>query len=115
MRPVLLLALLLGGCGSAATGATGLEIVVRYDDAAVRELSVTGEAMRAFGPYIVSSSTLPSGGVVSIRLDPSDVHCTVCAQARDAGGRVVQTGCATYEVRAGEIGHGLLDLAGTSP
>src|SRR5256885_3748433 len=118
MRRLLLFACLFGaaGCGSSSTGGTGLEIVVRYDEAIVRELSVSGEASRAFGPYIVASATLPSGGIVSIRLDAGDAgRASVCAQGRDAGGRVVQTGCANYDVRAGEIGHGTLDLARTSP
>jgi hypothetical protein len=113
MRAVVLSASLLLACGSgAAVGDTGLEIVVRYDSDSVRELSVTGQAAHPFGPYIVSSSTLRPGGVVSIRLDASDAGtASVCAQARDAGGRVLQVGCGTYDVHPGEIGHGTLDLA----
>jgi hypothetical protein len=116
MRAVLLLASTLLGCGSnSAIGDTGLEIVVHYDAEAVRELSLSGEAAHTFGPYVVSSSTLPPGGIVSIRLDRSDAgQASVCAQARNAGGYVLQVGCGTYDVRAGEIEHGTLDLAGTS-
>jgi len=120
MRALFLFAslLLAAGCGghNSAIGSTGLEIVVHYDDELVRELSVSGQASQPFGPYVVSAMVLPSGGIVSIRLDPSDAgHATVCAQGRNTGGRVVATGCGDYDVRAGEIGRGSLDLAGVTP
>jgi hypothetical protein len=103
---------------SNAGSPTGLSIEIDYGDGVV-SVAVSGDAeatARAFGPYVLSSTALVSGGTVGLLFDPSDAGgARVCAEARDASGAAIASACGLFDVRAGEVGHGTLTLRAGAP
>jgi hypothetical protein len=103
---------LLAGCGSAPV--TGLSVTIRYQGSDIASIAVSGtvdDNGRAFGPYDLTTAALASGATVGLVFDPGDAGLvTVCADARDDSGRVLDTDCESMRVQANEVGEGSLSL-----
>lgn len=114
----LVLALVAAGCGGSDAptlpSTTGLVVTIDYPGHDIQDVSVSGAttvSSRHFGPYVLSSSTLPSGGSVGFVFDPTDAgDAMVCATTRDNVGSTDATGCDMFRVRAQQITQGTLTL-----
>lgn len=120
MRWLFLVAIV--GCGgvtppSPLPSTTGLVVTIDYPGRDVQDISISGATTatsRHFGPYVLSSTTLPSGGSVGFVFDPNDAgDAMVCATARDKLGATDSTGCAMFRVRAEQVTQGTLTLQET--
>lgn len=112
--------LVLAGCagGSApspSSSPTGLVVAVRYDGESVHDLSVSGATVvtaRHFGPYVLTTATLPSGGTVGLVFDAGDAGAAmVCAEAHSASGSVLATNCGAFTIVANEVRNAEMDLS----
>jgi len=117
----IVLAIFLAGCATGVAaggdnippGTTGLVVEIDYSgDVASVEISGAAESTgRVFGPYTLSTAKLGSGDTVGLVFDRSDAGgAMVCAQSRRSDGRTLDSSCGMFNVRAGEISHGSLQL-----
>lgn len=114
-------ALALAGCAGATSdgngtsaATTGLVIALHFDHNNVHEVALSGATYatsRKFGPYVVDEDNLPHDSTVGFVFDPGDAGTAmVCGEAHDSSGRVLASGCDTFDVVAGDVQHGSLTL-----
>jgi hypothetical protein len=116
----LTLALALAGCASAgsdgtsAPNTTGLVLSLHFDHTGVNSVEITGATSttaRSFGPYYVAEDDLPRDSTVGLVFDASDAgSAMVCAESHDLSGKVLGSGCDTFDVVSAQVTQGSLTL-----
>jgi hypothetical protein len=116
-------AFVLAGCAGAATDGTssngtieptGLVLSLHFDRSNVHEIAFSGAtsvSARRFGPYVVAEDDLPRDGTVGFVFDASDAgSAMICGESHDSTGKVLASGCDTFDVVEGNVEHGSLTL-----
>lgn len=111
----------LAGCAGAATdgtgtiaATTGLVIQLHFDHTNVHEVALSGATYttsRKFGPYIVNENDLPHDSTVGFVFDASDAGMAmICGETHDSSGKVLASGCDTFDVVGGQVEDDTLTL-----
>jgi hypothetical protein len=128
MRAAALCALALAaGCtGATTTGGdtttmppdtTGLVLELHFDHSNVMQVELSGATYatsRRFGPYVVAEKALPRDSTVGFVFDAGDAGMAmVCAETHDLTGKVLASGCDTYNVVSGQVTNDNLTFYGS--
>ena len=108
-----------GSDGSGATAATtGLVLSLRFNRSNVHEVALSGATAttsRRFGPYVVDENDLPRDGTIGFVFDASDAGTAmICGESHDSTGKVLASGCDTFDVVGGSVETGSLTLWDTN-
>ena len=109
------------GCASASDGSsmtppptTGLVLELHFDHTNVMQVALTGSTSatsRRFGPYVVAEKALPHDSTVGFVFDGSDAGTAmICAESHDVSGKVLASGCDTFDVVSAQVTQGALTL-----
>jgi hypothetical protein len=103
-----------GNAGGTSAQTTGLVIELHFDHNNVHEVALSGATYatsRKFGPYVVDEADLPHDSTVGFVFDAGDAGTAmVCGEAHDSSGKVLASGCDTFDVVADDVQHGSLTL-----
>jgi hypothetical protein len=117
---VLALAFAAAGCAGAASNngsdgaTTGLVLQLHFDHTNVQEVALSGATLstsRRFGPYVVDENSLPRDSTVGFVFDATDAGMAmICGESHDSSGKVLASGCDTFDVVGGQVEQDSLTL-----
>jgi hypothetical protein len=109
------------GCAGAASDGssdgsdtTGLVLALHFDRTNVHEVVLSGATYataRRFGPFVVDEDDLPRDGTIGFVFGADDAGTAmICGESHDSSGKVLASGCDTFDVVSHEVEHGSLTL-----
>jgi hypothetical protein len=107
------------GSGTTPPPTTGLVLELHFDHTNVMQVALTGATYatsRHFGPYVVAEKALPRDSTVGFVFDDSDAGTAmICAESHDVTGKVLASGCDTFDVVSAQVTQGSLTLYASNP